>query len=143
MYHITRLLKEAFNLPSNINVDAECQWGDEKWHHLIEFSNWCRRNLELPDLPSIRIVASRENGMTTGAFNPATNEISVYGTNRALVDILRTLAHELTHYQQRLNDKIKTMERDWTIEGEADAAAGKMVYTYAHASPQNMGIYEL
>jgi Zn-dependent peptidase ImmA (M78 family) len=99
--------------------------------------------LGIPNLPQIEIVAQRIGGMTTGAYDPATHKILVLGGSRALADVLRTLAHELTHYRQRLQNKIKSTKRDWEIEGEADAEAGKMVYTYAHTVPENMAIYDL
>jgi hypothetical protein len=108
-----------------------------------EFLEFCKTNLGLPNIPNINIADNRNNGMTTGAYEPSTDRISVYGKGRALVDVLRTLAHELTHYRQRLNDQIKSNDRDWNLEGEADAEAGKMVYTFAHQDPNYMQIYEL
>lgn len=143
MHKLRSILKESFQLPSNISVDENCGWGEEAWFHLSEFCDFCKQNLGLPKIPNIRIVSVREGGMTTGAFDPATDMILVYGLDRAVVDVFRTLAHELTHYRQRLQNKIQSTKRDWELEGEADAEAGKMVYTYAHATPENMGIYEL
>jgi hypothetical protein len=64
------------------------------------------------------------------------------GGGRALVDMMRTLAHELTHYRQRLQNKIKSTKRDWDLEGEADTEAGKLVFTYAHAVEENMAVYD-
>jgi hypothetical protein len=143
MHRVRYLLRESFELPSNITVDQDCGWGDQAWSHLHEFCSWCQQNLQLPSIPRIRIVATREGGMTTGAYDPQSDVILVYGRERALVDVLRTLAHELTHFRQRLQDRIKSTQRDWDLEGEADAEAGKMVYTYAHADPKNMMVYEL
>jgi hypothetical protein len=143
MHRIRYLLRESFDLPSQITIDEACGWGEQSWHHVNEFAKWCQENLGLPNIPRIKIVGEREGGMTTGAYDPQTDTISAYGSQRALVDVLRTLAHELTHYRQRLQNRIKSTQRDWDLEGEADAEAGKMVYTYAHANPQNMSIYEL
>lgn len=143
MHRIRQILKESFELPpSQITIDDGCGFGEEIWKHIHEYANFCKEHLGLPDLPRIRIVATREGGMTTGAYDPKSHAILVLGKGRALPDIMRTLAHELTHYRQRLQNKIKSFKRDWNLEGEADAEAGKMVYTYAHASPENMGIYE-
>lgn len=143
MHKLRFLLKESFELPQPLQIDAGCGYGDEARMHANDFAIFCMQQLGLEQLPSILIVATREGGMTTGAFNPANDQIMVLGGGRALVDMLRTLAHELTHYRQRLQNKIKSTERDWDLEGEADAEAGKMVYTYAHAVPENMAIYEL
>jgi hypothetical protein len=137
------ILKESFELPQALEIDVECGYSDDARMHANNFATYCQQNLQLPNLPRIKIVATRVGGMTTGAFDPSNNEILVLGGGRALIDVLRTLAHELTHYRQRLQDKIKSTQRDWNLEGEADAEAGKMVYTYAHASPENAIVYEL
>lgn len=159
MHRIRYLLRETFELQNDVaeqppveqisdpetslSIDEGCGLSEEAWQHLNAFAQFCQENLGLPNLPNVHIVATREGGMTTGAYDPQSHEILVYGKNRALVDIMRTLAHELTHYRQRLQDKIKSAKRDWNLEGEADAEAGKMVYTYTHSAPENMGVYEL
>ncbi len=135
------LLKESFEIPQPVVI--ECDYSDDAKMHVNDFAVFCQKQLGLPTLPTIKIVAIREGGMTTGAFNTVTDEILVYGNKRALVDVLRTLAHELTHYLQRIEKRIKSSKRDWEIEGEADAQAGKLVYTYAHMDIKNKAIYEL
>lgn len=143
MHKFRHILKESFSLQSRFSIDEECGFGETHWGFINEFLNFCKENLGLPNIPSVKITGSREGGMTTGAYNPDTDEIMVLGKGRALPDILRTLAHELTHYRQRIENKIKTSERDWNLEGEADSEAGKMVYTFAHKDPSYMQIYEI
>lgn len=142
MKQVRSILLEAFT-QDLCEVDMDLDWQGGKNFYLNEFAGFCCKHLGIPKLPPIRIVATREGGMTTGAYDPATHQILVYGKGRALVDILRTLAHELTHYRQRLQDKIKSTKRDWNLEGEADGEAGKMVFNFAHSTPTNMKIYEL
>ena len=143
MHKLRFLLKESFQLESNISIDEGCGFGESHWKFVNEFANYCKQNLGLPDVPSIKIVDNRQGGMTTGAYDPQTHGILILGKGRALVDVLRTLAHELTHYRQRLKNQIKSDKRDWNIEGEADAEAGKMVFTFAHSDPSRLGIYEI
>jgi hypothetical protein len=137
------LLRESFELARTIQIDDNCGYSDDARMHSNNFADYCKQNLGLPNLPDIQFVAERVGQMTTGAFDPSNNKIMVLAGGRALSDVLRTLAHELTHYRQMLQKKIKTTQRDWNLEGEADAEAGKMVFTYAHATPDNMAIYEL
>ena len=143
MHKLRFLLKESFELPQALEINPECGYSDDARMHANGFATYCKQNLGLPNLPKIIVLAVRLPGMTTGAFDPKDDIIYVLGGGRALVDMLRTLAHELTHYRQRLQDKIKSTKRDWNLEGEADAEAGKMVFTYAHATPDNNIIYEL
>lgn len=143
MHKLRFVLKESFQLPQSLEIDAECQYSDEARMHANDFAEFCKEQLAIPNLPKISIVANRVGQMTTGAFDPSNDMIIVLGGGRALVDVLRTLAHELTHYRQRIQNKIKSTKRDWNLEGEADAEAGKAVYMYAHAVPENMAIYEL
>jgi hypothetical protein len=142
MHKLRFLLKESFELDQPLQIDPNCGYPDEARMHANDFTIFCMQQLGLPDLPRIRILAVREGGMTTGAYDPRTHEIMVLGGGRALVDMMRTLAHELTHYRQRLQNKIKSTKRDWDLEGEADAEAGKMVFTYAHAVEENMAVYD-
>lgn len=142
MHKIRFLLKESFDLPQPLQIDGECGYNDEARMHANDFAVFCQQQLGLEKLPTIKILGSRVGEMTTGAFNPATDEIMVLGGGRALVDMMRTLAHELTHYRQRIQNKIVSTKRDWNLEGEADTMAGKIVYTYAHAVSENMAIYD-
>ena len=56
-------------------------------------------------------------------------EIKVYGKNRALVDVLRSIAHELVHHKQYENDELKGDIPDigGPIEDEANAFAGRFI----------------
>jgi hypothetical protein len=142
-YRIKTLLEESFGLSPNLKIDEECGLPQEAWYFMGDFIAWCQQHLKLENVPKIHICSNRENGMTTGAYDPQSSQIFVYGKGRALVDIMRTLAHELSHHNQRLQDRIKSTKRDWNLEGEADANAGKMVFTFAHSQPQRMKIYDI
>jgi hypothetical protein len=141
MSKIKNIFLEAIEKP--YTIDGGCDFTADKHTHFDAFCEWCKEKLDLPNLPKIHILDNRNSGITTGGYNPNTHEIQVYGKGRALIDILRTLAHELTHYRQRLQDRIKSSERDWNLESEADTEAGKMVYTYAHSSREAMAVYDV
>lgn len=143
MSRLRTLLREAFELPNNVlSIEDGCN--QSYYEYINQFLSFAKQHLQLDEFPSqIIIVAQRYHGLTTGAFFPSEKKIFIYGKNRALVDIIRTLAHELTHFRQLLQNKIKSAERDWNLEAEADIEAGKMVYTFARVNDQNMIIYDL
>lgn len=84
---------------------------------------------------------------TAGTFDPTTLSISVAVTNRAMADVMRTLAHELTHMKQLLANR--ESDTGWSFphgddamqefEDEANTEAGKLVRFYGRKNKQ---IYE-
>ena len=81
---------------------------------------------------------------TTGAYHIGKNIVKVYGKNRALVDILRSIAHELTHLMQNENGMLagEIQDAGGSIEDEANAKAGELIKLYAKSSPERKRIYE-
>ena len=71
-------------------------------------------------------------------------EIKVYGKNRALVDICRSLCHELVHCSQDEKGELVGVIRDagGEIEDEANARAGELIKLFAKSNPQRKSIYE-
>jgi Zn-dependent peptidase ImmA (M78 family) len=68
---------------------------------------------------------------------PQNKTIRVVGANRNLADILRTLAHELTHYKQLIENRIKpnSGKTGSTEENEANAMAGELLREFGRANP--------
>ena len=61
------------------------------------------------DRPKIKIITDPQYTQmhhSFGGYMPSTSNISVVVHNRNMADILRTLAHELVHHMQNLDDKI-------------------------------------
>jgi len=84
--------------------------------------------------------------MTTASYAPSENTNHVRVEGRALVDILRSIAHELTHNRQRevgsfrLDEPVQNIG-GW-IEDEANAKAGILIKDFA-LNLGNEEIYEL
>jgi|688.fasta_scaffold523774_1 hypothetical protein len=75
-----------------------------------------------------------ENGIKTTAFyNPANDDVKVYGKNRALADICRSVAHELVHMSQRVRGLLGRPTKDigGFHEDEANAVAGQIIKMFA------------
>lgn len=112
-----------------------------------DFINFCMKNLPIiSDTVSIYLVDSREdfNIRTTAHYNMRDKEIAVYCKNRALVDILRSVAHELTHMMQDESGLIRGPIQDagGFHEDQANAKAGELIKLYAKSHPNRRKIYE-
>ena len=72
-----------------------------------------------------------------GKQTPDTGVIRVVVVNRNLADVLRTLAHELVHRKQQLEDRLYTGagEDGSDIENEANAEAAVIMRKFGKANP--------
>jgi hypothetical protein len=109
---------------------------DDSKKKLADFVKFIKNELKLKDVPTISIQNHR-NGLKTTANYDYTKEnkiIKVCSKNRALVDVMRSLAHELVHHKQwedgRLNGP-KPPDIGGEIEDEANAKAGQFIKMYA------------
>ena len=106
-----------------------------------KFLAWAQQKLNLENTPKIEFSYDSDEaqeGHHTGRHNPETGEVWVYCANRNLVDILRTVFHELTHVRQGELDMIKPGDSypGSPIEAEADVMAGKYIKIFGKAHPE-------
>ena len=106
-----------------------------------KFLAWTSKKLNLEKTPKIEFSYDSDEaqeGHHTGRHNPETGEVWVYCANRNLVDILRTVFHELTHVRQGELDMIKPGDSypGSPIEAEADVMAGKYIKIFGKAHPE-------
>jgi hypothetical protein len=92
-----------------------------------KFVSFAAKKLGLTSLPKINFVGSKENSMDAfGHFENSRNKttITVRITDRHPIDIMRTIAHELIHYRQKVmgNRSSEGMKED-----EANALAGRIM----------------
>lgn len=87
-----------------------------------------KHELQLIKLPKIRLVnqINDTDQPTFGRYQDDSNTLEVVKQNRHPVDILRTLAHELVHYKQDIQNRLMPRSGDTgsDIEDEANAMAG-------------------
>ena len=62
----------------------------------------------------------------------------MYVSNRSMPDILRTLAHELVHYKQDIQNRLtpESGKTGHAHENEANAAAAIMMRNFAQMRPE-------
>jgi Zn-dependent peptidase ImmA (M78 family) len=99
-----------------------------------------KKHLNLNSLPTIRVVAQvpDTDGTTFGRYDNVDNIIYLVAQGRHPKDTLRTLAHELVHYQQGQQNRLKpdSGETGSTEENEANALAGVLMRRYSEANPE-------
>lgn len=101
----------------------------EDVHKFISFAT---KDLKLTKLPRIKLVGSEENSKDAfGHF--VGNDITVRITDRHPIDVMRTLAHELIHWKQRLSGK---KESESKKEDEANEFAGRIMRDFDVAHPE-------
>ena len=87
-----------------------------------------KHELKISKLPKIRLVnqINDQDQPTFGRYQDDSNTLEVVKQNRHPVDILRTLAHELVHYKQDIQNRLMPRSGDTgsDIEDEANAMAG-------------------
>lgn len=102
--------------------------------HLIKM---CKQELELQEIPKIELISNKAavgGGASFGEFTD--NGIQVITANRHPVDVMRTIAHELVHYKQRLDGQQMDGSDGSKIENEANAIAGIIMRRFGKTYPE-------
>jgi hypothetical protein len=95
---------------------------------LVKFLKYAISELKLQDVEvKIRLLGKSPNEpITTGCYSPQNKTISTICDGRNLIDYCRTIAHELTHMKQDVDNRIHGNEQEigGEIENEANVVAG-------------------
>lgn len=127
-FHLTpdRWIKNKLN---ETDVDSDLQ------NEVDKFCDWACQQMHIKSKPYIELSMDTEeaqNNHHTGGHIMGDDKIWVYAKNRNLVDILRTVFHELVHVRQGELDMIKPGDSypGSPIEVMADVLAGKYIKIY-------------
>ena len=87
---------------------------------------------------------SRDGFKTYAFFDPVNLEIHVYVKNRAVMDLVRSVCHEIWHCVQLESGKLdksgKVQDIGGDIEDEANAKAGEIVKEFSYKFSHESGI---
>tara|TARA_B100000214_G_C23965340_1_gene627439 strand:- start:2293 stop:2706 length:414 start_codon:yes stop_codon:yes gene_type:complete len=127
-------------------VSGDLGLSNEKILLISDFCNFCSKFLNITNPFKVYVVADRKrHGIETTAFyQRGDGIIKIYGKNRAIVDVCRSIAHELVHHMQDENDMLVGVIQDagGDIEDEANAKAGEIIKRFAKSNPARAVIYE-
>lgn len=118
-------------------VSRDLHLEDDEKKMIVNFCNYSASRLGLEGQYKCYISSNRQKSgiKTTGICIFDQNEIKVYGKNRSLADILRSIAHEMFHLRQHemgvVPSHLKNKHFEEPLEWHANAAAGSIVSKFA------------
>ena len=114
---------------------------------LRDFINFCFEELTLEKMPVVKLRKDPEWSVvnrTFGRYNNENHLLEVAWGNRHIMDVLRTVAHELTHKHQHERDGSRmgpdAGETGSSYENEANARAGILMRDYARLHPDYFAV---
>ncbi len=122
---VTELLMEGMNKKDTYGI-------------LLKFIEFAARHLELDKLPKFDFVFDSKRSVEHKSFGGYGGEhITITVKNRHIMDICRTLAHELVHFKQDLDGRIEADSgKDGSpIENEANAEAAVIMRKWGKLNP--------
>lgn len=101
----------------------------EKFETIVHtFLLFAKKELKIKDLPKIKFVDDKKIAKRIAAFGQIKdNHIVISISDRHPMDILRTVAHELTHYRQHSHGVHGSGDAGSFTENEANRIAGTIV----------------
>jgi len=137
-------LFEVFQRVNGVVLKEEVLPKERRQEIIEEFVQYCANELNLESTPELEISYNNKDAQdmrSYGLYTPYNNKLMVVAVNRNLGDILRTIAHELVHHRQFLDNKL-TQDSNKTgseQENEANAMAGVLMRNFGKTTPD---IYE-
>ena len=133
--HPEKLPKNSLNesIMHNDKVDAK---------KVADFVNFAKEYLGIDDGVKVALAFTRTPDLRTTAYYNYSGEgyIKIYAKDRAVIDICRSIAHELVHHLQFLEGRLLDAEKDGEdgspIENEANAVAGIIIRKWGKLHPE-------
>ncbi len=110
---------------------------EEKLEIIKDFISFVRQKLGIQSRVYVSLCGSRNDTIrTTAAYSPMEDKNSVRCNGRALIDILRSIAHEMVHNKQRELGQIDMNNPPPNIGGKiedlANSIAGILIKDFTH-----------
>lgn len=106
---------------------------------LLEFVRFAAESLELKELPKFKFIFDSGRSVQNKSFGGySERNIIITVKNRHIMDVCRTLAHELVHFKQDLEGRINDPGDGDTgspIENEANAEAAVIMRNWGKKHP--------
>jgi hypothetical protein len=106
---------------------------------VTNFINFAKKFLNIEDDIKIELAYERTPDLTTTAYYNLDGFIKVYVKDRAIIDVCRSIAHELVHHKQNLEGRLLDAGKDGedgsNIENEANAVAGIIIRKWGKMNP--------
>lgn len=131
-----------FDMMRKVNqLNEDVFRGDDRINIINEFAEYVKNEIGLDKVPEINFID--EDGAAAkmksfAGYNPGNSSITLVISNRNLADILRSLAHELVHHLQNIENRLnnKSGETGSNEENEANSKAGVLMRNYGKINPK-------
>jgi len=127
-------------------IDKNLNYANDKKNLASDFVLFCAESLPIEGEFEVYLVTNRKaHGITTTAVYECGNNVCrIYAKNRAFADVLRSIAHEMTHMMQDEMGLITGKIRDagGFHEDQANARAGELIKLFAKSRKDRKQIYE-
>jgi len=121
---------------SKILIDKEIKISQDELSSLTKFCIFAEQELKTTNDFTTVITADRDKWgiKTTAYYNPDNNLICIYAENRHIIDVCRSIAHEMTHMMQHDLGLITGPVKDvgGFHEDQANAKAGEIVKKFIY-----------
>ena len=109
-----------------------------------QFIKYTAKELELDNLPKINLIKDQKYSVehhSFGGYSPSDKSINIMISNRHIQDVLRTLAHELVHYRQDINNQLNPDSGNdgSPEENEANSLAAVVMRKWGKMHPELFG----
>ena len=101
-----------------------------------DFVQFCDERLKLENIPEIELMSDPSFSTTHssfGAYHPGQDYLQVSIAGRHIMDVLRTIAHELVHHKQH---EMQVQERLAFKEYEANFYGSMLIRMYGKQNPE-------
>jgi hypothetical protein len=125
---VTEILTEGMNKRDTFEI-------------LHDFVRFAAKHLELKTLPKFDFVFDSKQSVerkSFGGYQPGAEHITITVKNRHIMDVCRTLAHELVHFKQDLDNELDDDGAGATgspQENEANARAAVIMRNWGKRNP--------
>ena len=117
---------------------------DEDVRDVADFVNFAKKHLGIDDDIKVELAFKKTPDIrTTAYYNNEDKRTKIYVKDRAIIDVCRSIAHELVHHKQNINGEFEGEEEPGAdgskFENEAHAVAGLIIRKWGRIHPE---IYE-
>jgi hypothetical protein len=111
---------------------------------VADFVNFAKEHLDIDDDVKVELAFKKTSDIrTTAYYNNDDKRMKIYVKDRAIIDVCRSIAHELVHHKQNIDGKFKDAKDPGAdgseFENEANAVAGVIIRKWGRIHPE---IYE-
>ena len=108
---------------------------------VADFVNFAKEYLNIDDDIKIELAFKKTPDLrTTAYYNNGDKRVKIYVKDRAIIDVCRSIAHELVHHKQNISGAFEGAEDPGAdgseFENEANAVAGVIIRKWGRLHPE-------